>query len=95
MPGLASEYGRDPGSTRRGDAFSAAEKETTRGEACDWPGAGLRRTALEGEETGMPETWLRKAEKEGTAMLASEVCLRDAAEEAAGRRGGGWAEEEE
>ena len=24
----------------------------------------------------MLETWFRKAEKEGTAMLASEACLR-------------------
>lgn len=57
IAGLAREYGRDPGSTSRGEAFSAAEKETTRGEDCDWPGAGFRLTLLaEGDEMGMLET---------------------------------------
>jgi len=51
----------------RGDAFSAAEKETTRGDA-SCPGAGLRLIVLAGEARGMLEAWLRKAEKEGTLM---------------------------
>ena len=104
MAGLATEYGRDPGSARRGEAFSAAENETTRGEDCDCPGAGFRLVVLlAGDETGMFETWLRKAEKEGTAMCASEVCLRtpwDDCSDCNGsrdaepvRRGGGLAEE--
>lgn len=99
MAGLSIEYGRDGGSASRGEPFSAAEKETTRGEDCDWPGAGFRLVAVEGEEIGMPDTWLRKAEKEGTAMLARDVCLRgpvDAdccCEAEPGRKGGGLAEE--
>lgn len=83
IAGLSNEYGRDPGSASRGEAFSTAEKETTRGEDCAWPGTGLRPMLLEGDETGMLEVWLRKAEKEGTAMLARDVCLRTPAVEEA------------
>ena len=57
---------------------------------------------LAGEETGMLETWLRKAEKDGTAMLARELCLRTPEDDCCccccwdtepGRKGGGLAEE--
>lgn len=106
MPGLSIEYGRDPGSASRGEPFSAAENDTTRGEpGC--PGAGLRFTELDGEDIGIFEAWLRKAEKEGTLICARDVCLRTAVESCCacagwrgsrraepGRKGGGGLAEE-
>ena len=52
--GLSSESGRDPGSTRRGDPFSATDSEGAFGE-CAWNAAGIRLGPLEAE-TGMLET---------------------------------------
>lgn len=66
--GLSKDNGLLTGSTNRGEACSAAEKEVGRGE-------GSSEVCFLVAVMGMPEVWERKAEKEGTVICAREVCF--------------------
>lgn len=69
--GESSENGRIVGSASRGEVFSVNEFDA--GLVGD--GSGFRFAAV-GDAIGIPETWDRNCEKEGTSMRARDDCLR-------------------